>query len=55
MGGSILKTIKGISVGKEVIITKLASSCGKEGQSVRVGEACPHILVKEVIIGGILV
>jgi len=52
LAGSILKILKGIKVGKDFTKTHLTSTCGKGGQSARVGECCPSILIEDVVIGG---
>ncbi len=52
LAGNILQTLKGINVGNDPLRTKITGTCGKQGQSVRVGDYCPSILIKEAIIGG---
>jgi TldD protein len=52
LAGNILETLKAIKVGKDVTKTRLTGTCGKAAQHLRVGDYCPSILVKEVIVGG---
>ncbi len=52
LAGSINEVLPTIMVGNDSTKTHLTSTCGKDGQSVRVGEYCPSILVKGVIVGG---
>ncbi|MEM2074654.1 MAG: TldD/PmbA family protein [Zestosphaera sp.] len=54
VSGSILEVLKSVeAVGKDFrIATSVFGGCGKEGQSVRVGDGGPHMLVKELIVGG---
>ncbi len=50
--GNILNCLKTIKVANNPQKTHLPGRCGKDGQLVRVGDCCPSILVKEVIVGG---
>ena len=54
VSGSILETLKGVeAVGKDLrITTSVFGGCGKDSQMVRVGDGGPHILIKELIVGG---
>jgi len=54
VSGSILETLRGVeAVGKDLRITTSAfGGCGKDSQMVRVGDGGPHIMVKELIVGG---
>ena len=54
VSGSILETLKGVeAVGKDLrITTSVFGGCGKDSQIVRVGDGGPHILVRELIVGG---
>ncbi len=54
VSGSILETLRGVdAVGKDLrITTSVFGGCGKDGQSVRVGDGGPHVLIKELIVGG---
>lgn len=52
LGGNTLNTLKGLLVGNDPKPTFISSYCGKNNQDVRVGNKCPHILIKEAIIGG---
>ncbi|MFA5406039.1 MAG: TldD/PmbA family protein [Candidatus Nanoarchaeia archaeon] len=52
LGSSILDALKSIKVGNDYQRSNSGGTCGKDGQGVRVGEACPSILIKDVIIGG---
>lgn len=54
ISGSILEVLKSVeAVGKDLrVTTSVFGGCGKEGQSVRVGDGGPHMLVKELIVGG---
>ncbi|MEO3993033.1 MAG: TldD/PmbA family protein [Desulfurococcaceae archaeon TW002] len=54
VSGSILDTLRGVeAVGKVLrITTSVFGGCGKDFQMVRVGDGGPHILVKELIVGG---
>ncbi len=54
VSGSILEALKGVvGVGKDVSVrTSVFGGCGKEGQMVRVGHGGPHVLIKELTVGG---
>lgn len=54
VSGSILETLRNVeAVGKDLrITTSVFGGCGKDSQMVRVGDGGPHILVKELIVGG---
>jgi TldD protein len=52
MASNILDALKGIMVGRDQQPTNSGGTCGKEGQYVRVGEFCPSILIRDVMIGG---
>ncbi len=54
VSGSILDTLRGVeAVGKALrITTSVFGGCGKDSQMVRVGDGGPHILIKELIVGG---
>ena len=54
VSGSILDTLKGVeAVGKDLSVrTSVFGGCGKEGQMVRVGHGGPHVLIKEITVGG---
>ncbi|MBR9678615.1 MAG: TldD/PmbA family protein [Nanoarchaeota archaeon] len=53
MSGQTLKTLKQIiAVGNDILIDKRGGMCGKSGQSVPVSEFCPHVRIKEVLVGG---
>jgi len=53
LNGQTLKTLKNIdAVGKDVLIDKRGGMCGKAGQLVPVSEFCPHVRIKEVLVGG---
>ncbi|PUA32368.1 MAG: hypothetical protein B7O98_06840 [Zestosphaera tikiterensis] len=54
VSGSILETLKNVmGVGKDLRVrTSVFGRCGKDGQMVRVGDGGPHVLIKDVIIGG---
>jgi len=49
-----LETLKSVeAVGKDLRIrTSVFGGCGKNGQLVRVGDGGPHIMVREIIVGG---
>lgn len=52
--GETLKILKLISaVGRDVRRTKPGGYCGKGGQSVRVDELMPHLIIDKVMIGGV--
>lgn len=54
ISGYILETLKSVeAVGKDLRIrTSVFGGCGKNGQLVRVGDGGPHIMVREIIVGG---
>jgi len=52
LASSILESLKSIKVGNDFVPTNSGGTCGKGGQGARVGEACPSILIKDVIVGG---
>ncbi len=52
LAGNILEALRGIKVADDATKTHLTGTCGKDGQGVRVGDYCPSILVREVIVGG---
>jgi TldD protein len=52
LAGNILEALKGIRVGNDQTKNRLTGTCGKSGQHVRVGDYCPSILVREVVVGG---
>ncbi len=54
VSGYILETLKGVeAVGKDVKVRmSVFGACGKEGQSVRVGHGGPHVMIKEITVGG---
>jgi len=54
VSGSILDTLRGVeAVGRDLrITTSVFGGCGKDSQMVRVGDGGPHILIKELVVGG---
>jgi len=54
ISGYILETLKGVeAVGRDLTVrTSVFGGCGKDGQMVRVGDGGPHIMIKEIIVGG---
>jgi TldD protein len=54
ISGSILETLKGVeAVGKDLKITTSAfGGCGKDNQLARVGDGGPHVMIRELIVGG---
>lgn len=53
MHGRTLNVLKNIvRIGKDVTADKRGGMCGKSGQYVPVSEFCPHLRVKEVLVGG---
>ncbi|MEM1786103.1 MAG: TldD/PmbA family protein [Zestosphaera sp.] len=54
VSGSILDTLRGVeAVGRDLRITmSVFGGCGKDSQMVRVGDGGPHILIKELVVGG---
>jgi TldD protein len=54
ISGLILETLKTIdAVGRDLTLrTSAFGGCGKDGQTVRVGDGGPHIRVREMIVGG---
>ena len=52
MTGNILECLKTVLVANNNKKTRLTGTGGKDGQLVRVGDYCPSILVREVIVGG---
>ncbi len=54
VSGYILEALKGVeAVGKDVQVkTSVFGGCGKDGQMVRVGHGGPHVLIKELTVGG---
>jgi len=54
ISGDILSTLKSIDgVGKDFhISTSIFGGCGKQGQSVKVGDGGPHVRVSKMVIGG---
>lgn len=54
ISGYILETLKGVeAVGKDLVVrTSVFGGCGKDGQLVRVGDGGPHIMIREIIVGG---
>ncbi|MCX8183289.1 MAG: TldD/PmbA family protein [Crenarchaeota archaeon] len=54
ISGSILETLKGVeAVGRDLSITTSAfGGCGKDNQLARVGDGGPHVMIRELIVGG---
>ncbi|MBO3799162.1 MAG: TldD/PmbA family protein [Thermoproteota archaeon] len=54
ISGSILETLKGVeAVGRDLRITTSAfGGCGKDNQLARVGDGGPHVMIRELIVGG---
>jgi TldD protein len=54
ISGYILETLKGVeAVGRDLVVrTSVFGGCGKDGQLVRVGDGGPHIMIREIIVGG---
>lgn len=54
ISGLILETLKTVdTVGKDLkITTSVFGGCGKNGQTVRVGDGGPHIKVRKMTVGG---
>ncbi|MEM0000159.1 MAG: TldD/PmbA family protein [Desulfurococcaceae archaeon] len=54
LSGLILETLKSVdAVGKDLLVrTSVFGGCGKDGQTVRVGDGGPHVRVRGFIIGG---
>jgi TldD protein len=53
LSGNILETLRNVvRVGRDNKPQYLGAVCGKIGQNVPVGSATPHILVRDVIVGG---
>lgn len=54
ISGYILETLKGVeAVGRDLTVrTSVFGGCGKDGQLVRVGDGGPHIMIREIIVGG---
>ncbi len=52
VSGAILETLRGVeAVGRKVEI-RGTGGCGKSGQVVKVGFGGPHVIIKEVTLGG---
>ncbi|HLE06943.1 MAG TPA: TldD/PmbA family protein [Candidatus Nanoarchaeia archaeon] len=52
LAGNILESLKTIKVGNDPSMSHVSGTCGKQEQYARVGDYCPSILVKDVIVGG---
>lgn len=54
LSGFILETLKNVEgVGKDVMLrASVFGGCGKEGQMVKVGAGGPHVLIRNVTVGG---
>ncbi len=54
ISGSILETLNGVeAVGRDLRITTSAfGGCGKDNQLARVGDGGPHVMIRELIVGG---
>jgi TldD protein len=54
ISGSILETLRGVeAVGRDLKITTSAfGGCGKDNQLARVGDGGPHVMIRELIVGG---
>ena len=52
LAGNILESLKNIKVGNDPCMSHVSGTCGKQEQYARVGDYCPSILVKDVIVGG---
>lgn len=53
LAGNLFDTLKNIeAVGDDLVWRKGFSTCGKKGQRVPVGIGAPHIMIRNVIIGG---
>lgn len=54
VGGNILEVLRNVEeVGRDLLVrTSVFGGCGKDGQTVRVGDGGPHIRVRGVVVGG---
>ncbi len=54
VSGQVLETLKAVeAVGKDLRVrTSVFGGCGKEAQTVKVGLGGPHVLIKEIVVGG---
>ncbi|MGQ9691332.1 MAG: metallopeptidase TldD-related protein, partial [Thermoproteota archaeon] len=54
ISGIILETLRGVeAVGRNLrISTSAFGGCGKGDQLARVGDGGPHVMIKELIVGG---
>lgn len=54
ISGYILETLRGVeAVGRDLSVrTSVFGGCGKEGQLVRVGDGGPHVMFRELVVGG---
>lgn len=54
LSGLVLETLRNVdAVGKDLVVrTSVFGGCGKDGQTVRVGDGGPHVRVRGFTIGG---
>ena len=54
VSGQVLETLKAVeAVGKDLRVrTSVFGGCGKEAQTVKVGLGGPHVLIREIVVGG---